>query len=159
MRALGVDPGLRRTGWGVVESRGARLVFIACGVLAPPSDDGLADRLAALHDALAEIVQEQKPDSVAIERPFLNRNAESSMKLGMAWGAGAIAGARAGLSVAEYAPRTVKQAVVGSGGAEKGQVAAMVARLLPLAGAPSADAADALAVAICHLHHARALAS
>lgn len=155
MRAFGVDPGLRRTGWGVVEGEGARLSFVACGVITAPTDADLADRLAAIQDGIAALLIDHAPHSVAIEKPFLNMNAESSMKLGMAWGAAAIAGARAGLQVAEYMPRSVKQAVVGSGGAEKGQVAAMVRRLLPASGKASGDAADALAVAICHLHNAQ----
>ncbi|MEM6492600.1 MAG: crossover junction endodeoxyribonuclease RuvC, partial [Pseudomonadota bacterium] len=145
MRALGVDPGLRRTGWGVVEMSGSRLVFIACGTITPPVDGDMGVRLNALQAGVDALLAEHRPDGAAIETPFVNANAQSSMKLGMAWGVAAAAAARAGLPVTEYAPRLVKKAIVGAGGAEKAQVAAMVARLLPTAGAPTADAADALA--------------
>ena len=116
-------------------------------------------RLQALQAEIANVIAAHRPQSAAIETPFVNTNPQSSMKLGMAWGVAASASAQAGLPVSEYAPRLVKKAIVGAGGAEKSQVAAMIARLLPTAGAPTADAADALAVAICHLHHAKTAAA
>jgi crossover junction endodeoxyribonuclease RuvC len=152
IRILGLDPGLRRTGWGVVAVEGSRLSHIAHGVIAPDPDLPLAARLLVLFEAITEIIALHAPHEAAVEETFMTANGASSLKLGHARAAAMIAPARAGLPVAEYAAKVVKKAVVGTGGADKHQVAFMIARLLPAAGAPVADAADALAVAIAHAH-------
>ena len=151
-RILGLDPGLRRTGWGVIAVEGSRLSWVAHGVIAPPDKAPFSERLLALFEGVCAVVAEHAPDEAAIEETFVNVNASSTLKLGHARAAALIAPARAGLSVAEYSPSRVKQAVVGTGGADKTQVAFMVRRLLPACGDASADAADALAVAIAHAH-------
>lgn len=153
MRLIGLDPGLTHTGWGVLDSRGDRLVFVACGRVSPPGDGALAARLAALYLALSEVLAAHRPSAAAVEETVVNTNAGSSLKLGQARGVVLLAAAHAGLDVHEYAARKVKRAVVGTGGADKGQVAAMVRRLLPTAGDVKGDAADALAVALCDAHH------
>lgn len=152
MRILGLDPGLRVTGWGVVEAQGNRLSHVADGVVT--SDDGaaLADRLAQLHDGVMAVIEAHAPAEAAVEETFVNRNPISTLKLGQARGVVLLAPARCGLVVAEYTPNAVKKAVVGRGHAEKAQVALMVRTLLPGAVPARADAADALAVAICHAH-------
>ena len=155
-RILGLDPGLRRTGWGVIAVEGSRLSWIAHGVIAPPEKAPFSERLLALFQGVCAVVAEHRPDEAAIEETFVNVNAASTLKLGHARAAALIAPAQAGLSVAEYSPSTVKQAVVGTGGADKTQVAFMVRRLLPACGDASADASDALAVAITHAHNRRA---
>ena len=155
LRILGLDPGLRRTGWGVVAIDGARLAHIAHGVVAAPQDAPLAERLLAIHAGVVEIIARWAPDEAAIEETFVTANGASTLKLGHARAAAMLAPAAAGLRVAEYAATVVKKALVGTGGADKAQVAFMVGRLLPAAGAPVADAADALAVAICHAHARR----
>ena len=155
IRILGLDPGLRRTGWGVVASQGARLSWIAHGVIAPDEKAPFAARLLHLFQAVADLCAAYAPDEVAIEETFVSINASSTLKLGHARAAAMIAPAQAGLTVAEYAAREVKKAVVGTGAADKDQVAFMVQRLLPAAGSPTADAADALAVAIAHAHARR----
>jgi crossover junction endodeoxyribonuclease RuvC len=152
IRILGLDPGLRRTGWGVVEVEGARLAHLAHGVIAPDGSAPLAERLLALHRGVAEVVARWAPHEAAIEETFVTANGASTLKLGHARAAAMLAPAAAGLPVAEYAAKVVKKALVGVGGADKAQVAFMVARLLPAAGRPTEDAADALAVAICHAH-------
>ncbi len=152
IRILGLDPGLRRTGWGVVAVEGSRLVHVAHGVVAPSDTLGLAERLLVLFEAISEIIVLHGPDEAAVEETFMTANGASTLKLGHARAAAMIAPARAGLPVAEYAAKVVKKAVVGTGNADKHQVAFMIARLLPSAGAPTADAADALAVAITHAH-------
>lgn len=152
MRIIGIDPGLRRCGWGVLEQAGSKLALVAHGVVKPPTEGALAQRLAALYDGLAAIIAEHAPKEAAVEETFVNENAASALKLGQARGVCLLAPARAGLTVAEYAPRLVKKSVVGAGGADKAQVAAMIGVLLPGAKA-SADAADALAVAVAHAHH------
>ncbi len=154
MRLLGLDPGLRRTGWGVIEVFGSRLVPIANGVLAVASERPLAERLAVIHDGVMAVIDRHRPDAAAVEETFVNRNPGSTLKLGQARGAVLVAAARAGLPVAEYAANAIKKAVVGVGHADKDQVQMMVRRLLPAVAIESADAADALAVAICHAHHA-----
>lgn len=154
IRILGVDPGLGATGWGVLAQDGARLSFVACGVIKAPVRAPMAERLRFIHDALEALIVEHCPDEAAVEDQFVHANPASALKLGQARAAAVLAPARAGLPVGEYAPRLVKKAIVGTGGAEKAQVAAMVAILLPGARA-TADAADALAVAICHAHHRR----
>jgi crossover junction endodeoxyribonuclease RuvC len=155
VRILGLDPGLRRTGWGMVVSDGARLSWVAHGVIAPDDKAPFAERLLAVMDGVAELVEAYRPDECAIEEIFVSVNASSTLKLGHARAAAMLAPARAGLAVAEYAAREVKKAVVGTGGADKSQIAFMVARLLPASGGVTADAADALAVAITHSHARR----
>ena len=152
IRILGLDPGLRRTGWGVVAIDGARLIHIAHGVIAPLDTLPLASRLLILFEAVAEVIALHAPQEAAVEETFMTANGASTLKLGHARAAVMIAPAQAGLPVAEYAAKVVKKAVVGTGGAGKDQVAFMIARILPTAGSPTADAADALAVAIAHAH-------
>jgi crossover junction endodeoxyribonuclease RuvC len=160
VRILGLDPGLRRTGWGLVSIEGTRLSFQACGIVASDQGAPLAVRLKQLHDGLARIVRDLAPDEVAVEETFVNKDAQATLKLGHARGVALLVPALAGLSVAEYAANLVKKTVVGSGHAEKRQIHAMVRVLLPKADPDSDDAADALAIAITHAHHrkARALA-
>jgi crossover junction endodeoxyribonuclease RuvC len=153
MRLLGLDPGLQRTGWGVIEVAGNRLCFVAAGVVTTDPEDDLALRLDALYRGLQAVVAGHAPAVAAVEETVINRNAGSSLKLGQARGVVLLAAAHAGLSVAEYASKTVKRAVVGTGAADKRQVAMMVRTLLPASGAVVGDAADALAVALCHAHH------
>ncbi|MDE2487228.1 MAG: crossover junction endodeoxyribonuclease RuvC [Alphaproteobacteria bacterium] len=152
LRILGLDPGLRRTGWGVVAVQGARLTHVAHGVIKPDETAAFATRLLTLFEALCAVIETHAPDEAAVEETFVNTNAASTLKLGHARAACLIAPARAGLPVAEYAATVVKKAVVGTGAAEKGQVSFMIRRLLPAAGETTADAADALAVAIAHAH-------
>jgi crossover junction endodeoxyribonuclease RuvC len=156
IRILGLDPGLRRTGWGVVIIDGARLAHVAHGVIAPRDTLSLAERLLALFEGISEVIEAHAPQEAAIEETFATANGSSTLKLGHARAAAMIAPARAGLPVSEYAAKVVKKAVVGTGAADKDQVAFMIARLLPTAGSPTADAADALAVAITHAHARRA---
>ena len=153
VRVLGLDPGLRFMGWGVIESAGNRLTHIADGVIATDSAESVPLRLKALHDALAALLAEYRPDEAAVEETYVNRNGSATLKLGYARGVALLAPALVGIPVAEYAAKTVKMAVVGTGSADKDQVTAMVRRLLPSALVKRADAADALAVAICHAHH------
>jgi crossover junction endodeoxyribonuclease RuvC len=153
IRILGVDPGLRRTGWGVVAVTGNSLSFLAAGTVKAPLDGELAARLAALHVGLTDVVRTWAPDEAAVEQTFVNRDAVATLKLGQARGIALLVPAQAGLAVAEYAPNAVKKAIVGAGHAEKGQIRAMVRVLLPRAEFDTDDAADALAVAICHAHH------
>ena len=161
VRILGLDPGLRRTGWGVITIEGARLTHVAHGVIAPKESLPFSERLLFLFEAISALVAEHEPDEAAVEETFMNNNAASALKLGHARAMALVAPARTGLPVAEYAATVVKKAVVGTGGADKDQVAFMIARLLPAAGGVTADAADALAVAIAHAHArtARSLAA
>jgi crossover junction endodeoxyribonuclease RuvC len=152
IRILGIDPGLRRTGWGVVACQGARLVHVAHGVISPPDTATLAERLLFLFNAIAEVIAAHEPHEAAVEEVFVNVNPMSTLKLGQARAAALIAPARAGLPVHEYATRLVKKAVVGTGAADKAQVGFMIRRLLPTAGDTTTDSADALAVAITHAH-------
>ena len=156
IRILGLDPGLRRTGWGVITIEGSRLGHVAHGVVAPRDTLAFSDRLLALFDGVQAVIEAHGPHEAAIEETFMNNNAASALKLGHARAAAMLAPARAGLAVAEYAATVVKKAVVGTGGADKTQVAFMIRRLLPAAGDVAADAADALAVAIAHAHARRA---
>lgn len=149
-RILGLDPGLRRTGWGVVAAEGSRLRWIAHGVVTPPEGAPFAERLLHLLDALTAICVDHACDEAAVEEVFVNMNPASTLKLGHARAAVMLAPAKCGLPVAEYAPNLIKKAVVGAGHADKSQIAFMVKRLLPAAGEVKADAADALAVAITH---------
>lgn len=158
---LGLDPGLGTTGWGLIRAEGNRLSHVANGQLKTDAKAPLPQRLAHLDAMLAALVADHAPDGAAVEEVFVNSNPQSTLKLAHARGVAIAAVARAGLDVGEYAPRLVKKAVVGTGTAEKVQVHAMIARLLPGTKIAGADAADALAVAICHAHHlasARALA-
>jgi crossover junction endodeoxyribonuclease RuvC len=152
-RLLGIDPGLRFTGWGVVDVDGNRLRHIADGVIATDSDSGVPARLRVLHDALMALIAEFRPDEAAVEETYVNRNGTATLKLGYARGVALLAPALAGIPVAEYGAKSVKLSVVGTGGADKAQVQDMVRRLLPGSLIRRADAADALAVAICHAHH------
>jgi crossover junction endodeoxyribonuclease RuvC len=153
IRLLGIDPGLQHTGWGVVESAGSHLRYVACGVASTDAAAPLAERLCTLHRALAALIAEWAPDEAAVEHTYVNKNPLAALKLGQARGVAMLAPALAGLPVAEYQAMEVKRAVVGTGHADKVQVAAMVKRLLPGAAIARADASDALAVAICHAHH------
>ena len=155
-RILGLDPGLRNTGWGVIEVEGSQLHFIACGTV--KSDDSLmlADRLRQLFDGLSEVVHLYQPQEAAVEETFINKDARATLKLGQARGIAMLVPARAGLRIAEYAPNLVKKTVVGSGHAEKQQIHMMVKVLLPKSDAKSPDAADALALALTHAQHRQA---
>ncbi len=159
MRLLGLDPGLRRTGWGVIEVDANRLSHVANGVVTTDHKAPLAKRLAALYDGVASVIEAYSPDEAAIEEGFVNRNPASSLKLGLARGVVLLAPARAGIGVNEYAANRVKKSVVGAGHAQKQQIGAMVAILLPGCDPAGEDAADALAVAICHAHYRSAPAA
>lgn len=152
---LGIDPGLRRMGWGIIRAEGTRLSAVAHGVVTPPTDAALAVRLDHIFQAVTDLVGEYRPGEAAIEEAFMAANASSALKLGHARAAALLAPARSGLPVSEYAARLVKKSVVGTGAADKDQVAAMIGVLLPGTKA-KADAADALAIAVCHAHHRRA---
>jgi crossover junction endodeoxyribonuclease RuvC len=158
IRILGVDPGLRNTGWGVIEVSGARLAYVSCGSIRTDAANSLAERLALIHRALVRLIKDQRPAEAAVEETFVNRDPQSTLKLGQARGVALAALAIQGLPVAEYAANLIKKTVVGVGHAEKGQVAMMVKTLLPLSQASSPHAADALAVAICHAQHRAARA-
>ena len=153
IRIIGIDPGLRRTGWGVVESMGNSLRFIASGTVKSDDKADLASRLCQLHDGLADILHVQQPDEAAVEQTFVNMNGAATLKLGQARGIAMLVPARAGLVVAEYAPNAVKKTVIGTGHGDKKQIHMMVKVLMPKATFDSDDAADALAIAICHAHH------
>jgi crossover junction endodeoxyribonuclease RuvC len=153
IRILGVDPGLRNTGWGLIEAAGFRLSFLGCGSIRTDAQTSLAERLAAIHCALADLIEANGPREAAVEETFVNRDPQSTLKLGQARGAAIAALALKGLPVSEYAANVVKKTVAGVGHAEKSQVAMMVKMLLPASNAASPDAADALAVAICHAQH------
>ena len=153
MRILGLDPGLGTTGWGLIQAEGNRLGHVANGQLKTDPSAPLPRRLAALADQLEALIAEQRPDAAAVEEVFMNKNPQSTLKLGQARGVVIMTAARSGIDVGEYAARLVKKAVVGVGNAEKAQVHAMVARLLPGVKVAGPDAADALAVAITHAHH------
>ncbi|OYY91221.1 MAG: crossover junction endodeoxyribonuclease RuvC [Sphingomonas sp. 28-66-16] len=153
MIILGLDPGLGTTGWGLIRADGNRLSHLANGKLKTDSAASLPRRLAHLDAMLAALVADHAPDSAAVEEVFVNANPQSTLKLGQARGVAICAVARSGIDVGEYAARLVKKSVVGTGAAEKAQVHAMVARLLPGVRIDGPDAADALAVAICHAHH------
>jgi len=152
IRILGIDPGLNATGWGVIDQTGARLSLVEYGVIRPPSRAPMSERLTEIYNDVETLVNRHRPHEAAVEDQFVHASAVSALKLGQARAAAILAPARAGLPVGEYAPKQVKKAVVGAGSAEKTQVAAMIAMLLPGSKA-DADAADALAVAICHAHH------
>ncbi len=161
VRILGLDPGLRTTGWGVIVVEGTKLSYVACGVVTSDAALSLALRLKQLHDRLSEVVAAFAPDEVAVEETFVNKDAQATLKLGQARAVSLLVPALHGLPVSEYGANQVKKTVVGVGHAEKQQVLAMVKMLLPKADPKKADAADALAIAIAHAHHrtARALAA
>ncbi len=153
IRILGIDPGLRRTGWGLVEIEGNRLSFIACGSVATDERAGLASRLLAIYEGLVCVVDEFRPDEAAVEATFVNKDAAATLKLGQARGIAMLVPAKTGVLVAEYAPNLVKKTIVGTGHGDKAQVRMMIGVLLPKADPRSEDAADALAVAVTHAHH------
>lgn len=150
---MGIDPGLRFMGWGIVDVEGNRLRHVADGVLATQSGDDVPRRLCDLHEGLMKLIQHYGPTEAAVEETYVNRNGSSTLKLGYARGVALVVPALAGLSVHEYGALAVKRAVVGTGAATKEQVSIMVRRLLPGAEVKRADASDALAIAICHAHH------
>lgn len=153
MRVLGIDPGLRACGWGVIQLEGSRLRHVANGVCQTQSNVDLAARLLDLHGQLSQIVATHQPDAAAVEQTFVNNNGAATLKLGQARGIAMLVPAAAGLAVGEYAPNAVKKAVVGVGHAQKDQIAHMVKLQLPGVTLAGPDAADALAIAICHAHH------
>jgi crossover junction endodeoxyribonuclease RuvC len=153
IRILGIDPGLRLTGWGVIAIEGNRLAHVACGSARSDPDAPLGERLAALHDALVKVIDSFRPDEAAVEATFVNKNAAATLKLGQARGIALLVPAKAGVSIAEYAPNLVKKTIVGAGHGDKAQIRMMVGVLLPRADPKTHDAADALAIAITHAHH------
>ena len=153
IRILGIDPGLRNTGWGVIDCVGARISFVACGTIRSDAAASLAERLRQLHQGVAEVIIAHQPDEAAIEETFVNKDAQATLKLGHARGVAMLAGALHNLSVAEYAPNQVKKTIVGAGHADKAQIHMMVRVLLPKADPKTDDAADALAIALTHAQH------
>ncbi len=153
MIILGLDPGLGTTGWGIIAAEGNRLAHVANGQIRTSATAPLPRRLALLADQLELVIAEHSPGAAAVEEVFVNQNPQSTLKLGQARGVALMCAARAGIEIGEYAPRLVKKAVVGSGGAQKEQVHAMISRLLPGARILGSDSADALAIAITHAHH------
>lgn len=153
VRILGIDPGLRRTGWGVIDVEGNRLIYVGCGSVESRDTQSLAERLLAIHEGLARILSEFQPMEAAVEATFVNKDGASTLKLGQARGVAMLAPAMAGILVAEYAPNQVKKTVVGAGHADKNQIRVMLGMLLPKADPQTPDAADALAIAITHAHH------
>ncbi len=155
MKILGIDPGLQKTGWGVIVSQGSRLQFIACGLIRTNAADPLPSRLSRLHEGLAEVIKLHAPQSAAVEETFVNQNPASALKLGQARGVALCVPALYGLTVGEYSANKVKKSIVGTGHAGKGQIGMMIKTLLPACGTISEDEADALAVAITHAHHVK----
>ena len=153
IRILGIDPGLRRTGWGVVEADGNRLVFVACGSVHTQDGASVATRLVTIHDGLLRVIDEFQPEEAAVEATFVNKDAGATLKLGQARGVALLVPARASVPVSEYAPNLVKKTIVGAGHGEKAQIRMMIGVLLPKSDPQSEDAADALAIAVTHAHH------
>jgi crossover junction endodeoxyribonuclease RuvC len=153
IRILGIDPGLRRTGWGLIEAEGNRLIHVACGSVETSERAALGERLLVIHDGLFAVIETYRPHEAAVEATFVNASGTATLKLGQARGIAMLVPARAGLTVAEYAPNVVKKTVVGAGHGEKAQIRMMIGVLLPKADPQSEDAADALAIAVCHAHH------
>lgn len=153
VRIIGIDPGLRRTGWGLIEIDGNRLTYVGCGSIEPPDSLPLASRLLGIHEGLAAVLGEFQPMEAAVEQTFVNKDGVATLKLGQARGVAMLAPAVFGIAVSEYAPNQVKKTVVGAGHADKSQILVMLKILLPKADPKSADAADALAIAITHAHH------
>ena len=158
IRILGIDPGLRRTGWGIIEVDGNRLIYTDCGSVATRDRGALAERLVTLHDGLSRVIDDFAPDEAAVEATFVNKDASATLKLGQARGVALLIPARAGISVAEYAPNLVKKTIVGAGHCEKEQIRLMLRVLLPKAEPATHDAADALAIAVTHAHHRQSAA-
>ena len=155
VRIIGIDPGLRRCGWGIVDSDGNRLSFVASGTIMPPVEEGLPIRLRRLFEGLSALIERYRPMEAAVEETFVSAGARSALQLGQARGVALMTPASFGLPVGEYAANLVKKSIVGTGHAEKAQIQMMVRILLPTAEFKGADAADALAIAICHAHHRR----
>jgi crossover junction endodeoxyribonuclease RuvC len=153
VRIIGLDPGLRNTGWGVIEAEGSRLIYVADGAVHSDAEAPLATRLLQIHEQVLAVLKEFSPDEAAIEETFVNTDARATLKLGQARGAVMLAPAICNMAVSEYAPNTIKKTVVGAGHADKAQVKHMVKMLLPKAALKTADSTDALAIAICHAHH------
>ena len=153
IRILGIDPGLRRTGWGMVGIDGNHLSFLGCGSVTTRDGDALATRLLAIHDGLLRVLDQFQPDEAAVEATFVNKDASATLKLGQARGIAMVVPAKAGVPVAEYAPNLVKKSIVGTGHGDKAQIRMMIGVLLPKADPSSDDAADALAIAVTHAHH------
>ena len=153
IRILGLDPGLRRTGWGIIDYSGNELSYVSCGVVSPPTGESMPDRLLYLHDGLSSILSEHSPHEAAIETVFVGKNVSSTLKLGEARGICEFTPAKFGLSVSEYSPTKIKKSLVGFGRGGKSQIESMVKMLLPRAQWQYNDSADALAIAICHAHH------
>ncbi|MFC5385635.1 crossover junction endodeoxyribonuclease RuvC [Aquamicrobium segne] len=158
IRIIGIDPGLRRTGWGIVESLGNSLRFVASGSVCSDAKANLASRLCQLHEGLSQVLHQAMPHEAAVEQTFVNKDATATLKLGQARGVAMLVPALAGLPVAEYAPNAVKKAVIGVGHGDKKQIHMMVKVLMPKAMFDTHDAADALAIAICHAHHRQSVA-
>ena len=159
IRILGIDPGLRRTGWGVIDVDGNRLIFVACGSVASDDKGALAERLVSLHVGLTRVVDEFRPAEAAVEATFVNKDAVATLKLGQARGIALLVPASAGVLVAEYAPNLVKKTIVGAGHCEKAQIQVAIGVLLPGTDRRTHDAApDALAIAITHAHHRQSAA-
>jgi crossover junction endodeoxyribonuclease RuvC len=157
IRILGIDPGLRCTGWGVIESDGNRLIHVACGAIETNERAELCERLVTIHAGLRKVIEEFAPEEAAVEHTFVNTNASATLKLGQARGVAMLVPAQAGLNVAEYAPNLVKKSIVGAGHGDKAQIRMMIGVLLPKASPQSEDAADALAIAVTHAHHRQSL--
>jgi crossover junction endodeoxyribonuclease RuvC len=153
IRILGIDPGLRRTGWGVIDVDGNRLIYVGCGSVESRDSLPLSERLLAIHEGLLKVMSEHGPMEAAVEQTFVNKDGAGTLKLGQARGVAMLVPAMAGISVAEYAPNQVKKTVVGAGHADKNQIRVMLGVLLPKAQPATPDAADALAIAITHAHH------
>jgi crossover junction endodeoxyribonuclease RuvC len=157
IRILGIDPGLRRTGWGVIDVAGNRLIHVACGSVITDDKAEVATRLVAIHDGLVRVVEQFQPEEAAVEATFVNKDASATLKLGQARGIALLVPARAGLAVSEYAPNLVKKTIVGAGHGEKAQIRMMIGVLLPKADPQTEDAADALAIAVTHAHHRQSI--
>jgi crossover junction endodeoxyribonuclease RuvC len=158
VRIIGIDPGLRRTGWGIIESDGVRLSYVSSGLITSNADEDLAYRLRELYEGLSSVIAGSGASEAAVEETFVNENPRATLKLGQARGMALLAPAMKGLKIAEYPPNLIKKAVVGAGHADKKQIQAMIGFLLPKARFESADEADALAIAICHANHRGAAA-
>ena len=153
IRILGIDPGLRNMGWGMISQEGSKLSFIACGTIKSDEKQSLSERLKHLHNGLSEVIAAYRPDEAAVEETFVNKDARATLKLGHARGIALLVPALAGISVAEYAPNLIKKTIVGAGHADKDQIHMMVKVLLPKSDAQTADVADALAIALTHAQH------
>jgi crossover junction endodeoxyribonuclease RuvC len=157
IRILGIDPGLRRTGWGVIDVDGNRLIHVACGSVITNDKADVATRLVVIHEGLVRVVEQFQPEEAAVEATFVNKDASATLKLGQARGIALLVPARAGLAVSEYAPNLVKKTIVGTGHGEKAQIRMMIGVLLPKADPQTEDAADALAIAVTHAHHRKSI--